>query len=337
VFGTGEYSKPHLTHQQQLALMVGRGLTCTDDAAATNLLKTVGYYRLSAYVYPFRQLAPFDPTLAGEISQPYRTDAVRDGITFDHIEALWRFDRKLRLLCLDAIETVEIGLRSRVAYVLGERDPLGHVHRGSLDPTACAQMARRDGGAGNEDAFDQWLAKYDQLKFEARSEDYVAHYQRKYGGDMPIWIAVEFFNFGALSRLFSLLEKTDQNKIAKEVGVSGGPLLGAWLRDINYIRNLCAHHSRLWNRQPTYKPAKFNPTQVSDDLAHAARMEPRNKIYIHLAILAYLVRHLDPRHNWPLSMRTLMKKFPQIPGVCPETDMGFPADWADAPLWTRAI
>jgi hypothetical protein len=66
-------------------------------------------------------------------------------------------------------------------------------------------------------------------------------------------------------------------------------------------------------------------------------MEPRNKIYIHLAVLAYLVRNLDPRQNWPLTMRTHLKKFRTIPGLSPETDMGFPADWVDAPLWTRSV
>jgi abortive infection bacteriophage resistance protein len=125
----GEYNKPHLTHEQQLALMVERGLACSDETKATSLLKTVGYYRLSAYVYPFRELLPFDRSLNREVAQPYRSDVIRDGITFDNIEALWRFDRRLRLLCLDAIETIEIGLRSRLAYVLGRRDPFGQVHR----------------------------------------------------------------------------------------------------------------------------------------------------------------------------------------------------------------
>jgi len=333
VHDVAEYTKPHLTHKQQLAQLVGRGLVCADESAAIDLLKTVGYYRLSAYIYPFREFMPSGPSQGGAAGQ-YRSDRVRDGITFDHIEALWRFDRKLRLLCLDAIETVEIGLRSRLAYVLGLRDPLGHVHRESLDASACSQPTGRGTQSTNHDAFDQWLVKYSELEYEARTEDYVVHHKRKYGGHMPVWIAVEFFNFGALSRLFALLNKQDQNTIAKDVGISGGPLLAAWLRDVNYIRNLCAHHSRFWNRQPTYKPAKFNPTQVSSELVHAARMEPRNKIYVHLAILGYLVRSLDPRQNWPLTLRTLIKKFPAVPGLSPEGDMGFPTEWADLPLWT---
>jgi abortive infection bacteriophage resistance protein len=116
--------------------MVERGLAYPDEPVVTDLLKMVGCYRLSAYVYPFRELMPFENTRDKGTAQPYRSSAIRDGITFDHVEALWRVDRKLRLLCLDAIETVEIGLRSRLAYLLGQRDPLGHGHRDSLDPTA---------------------------------------------------------------------------------------------------------------------------------------------------------------------------------------------------------
>jgi hypothetical protein len=117
------------------------------------------------------------------------------------------------LACPDettAIETVEIGLRSRLAYVLGLRDRLGHVHRESLDADACARPARRSGGQTGQDAFEQWTAKYNDLEHEAR------------------------------------------------------------------------------------RPGKFNPSQIGSTLAHAARMEPRNKVYIHLAVLAYLVRGLDP-------------------------------------------
>jgi abortive infection bacteriophage resistance protein len=312
--------------------MVDRGLACSDRAAAIDLLKTVGYYRLSAYVYPFREHVGLDLTPAGVNPQPYLSDTIRTGVGFEHVDALWRWDRKLRLLCLDAIETIEIGVRSRLAYVLGSRDPFGHVHRESLEAASCAD--RRAGQSAGLDAFDEWLAKYESLKHEARNEDFVEHHKRKYGEDMPIWIAVEFFNFGALSRLFRLLDKRDQNTIAKEVGVSGGPLLAAWLQDVNYVRNVCAHHSRLWNRRPTYKPRKFNPTQVGADLVHAARMEPRDKVYVHLAVLAYLVRNIDRRQNWPLGLRTHLKKFPEVPGLSPEGDMGFPSGWADLPLWT---
>lgn len=326
------YPKPHLSYEDQVATMVARGLECFDTEAAVALLKSVGYYRLSAYVYPFRELLHPD---AQRQASPvhYRTDAIRDGVNLKHVEGLWRFDRKLRLLCLDAVETVEIGLRTKVAYVLGERDPFGHVHRGSLDSDICRAPVRRN-DPGGLDAFDDWMARYAALQTKARSEDFVRHNLYKYGEPLPVWIAVEFLDMGALVRLYGLLDKRDQNRIAKEVGVSGGPLLAAWLEQINYVRNISAHHSRLWNRTLTYKTRRFNSAQVDPTLQHAAQSEPRDKAYLILAILAYLVRRLDPKANWPLTLRTHLRKFPDLPGLNVHDDMGFPEGWEDLPLWT---
>jgi len=151
-----------------------------------------------------------------------------------------------------------------------------------------------------------------------------------------VWIAVEFLDLGALSRLYHLMEKADQKQIAAEVGISGGPLLGSWLRDLNYLRNVCAHHSRLWNRRLTMTPPKFNPTQVHEPLVHVAQTEAneRRKVYTLLAELAYLVRHIDPASRWPESgLRTVVRKFPSDGLLSPETDMGFPQGWADFDLW----
>jgi len=132
------------------------------------------------------------------------------------------------------------------------------------------------------------------------------------------------------------MEKADQNTIASEVGVSGGPLLGSWLRDLSYLRNVCAHHSRLWNRRLTMTPRQFNPAQVHEPLRHAAQSAEaeRGKVYTLLAELAYLVRHIDPASRWPESgLRTVMRKFPADVALSPEADMGFPEGWAGLDLW----
>ena len=146
-------------------------------------------------------------------------------------------------------------------------------------------------------------------------------------------MGVEFLDFGALAKLFSLLDKRDQNAIAREVGIKGGALLRAWIRDLNYVRNMCAHHNRMWNRSLTYKARVFNQAQVDPDLSHAAQSGDRDKIYVQLACLAYLLRRIDPRSTWHLDLRTLVKKFPAIPGMAPETDMGFPEGWQAFPVW----
>lgn len=322
------YNKPHLSYEDQVQVMVGRGLACSDEAAAVQLLKQIGYYRMSAYVYPFREMLPPDEA---RISSPahYRSDAIRPGTTFEHVHALWRFDRKLRLKFLDALEVVEIGLRSRLANVLAARNVFGHLDKNSLDQTTCAELCPD----GCTDLFTDWLDRYEKLKGAAKNEDYMIHHLVKYGDPVPVWIAVEFLDFGALCRLYRLLEKSDQNAIAAAMGIKGGSLLRKWLRDLNYLRNLCAHHSRLWNRVLTYQSAKFNPNQVEPDLQHAAEWATRDKVYVLAASLAYLVRHIDPASTWHLDFRTHLRKFPDLPDKSPEGDMGFPNGWADLPLW----
>lgn len=328
------YPKPHLSYEEQLGKLLGRGLVCGDEEAALTLLRAVGYYRLSAYVYPFREMLPPDAPRTSSVH--HRAETMREGATFEQVAALWRFDRKLRLTCLDAIEVVEIGMRTKIAHVLGKRDAFGHVHREALDVEQCRKPPAKPtiGTLGPADAFEQWMDKYEALARPAQNEDYVKHNLAKYGEPLPVWIAVEFLDLGALVRLYRLLERSDQNAISDELGVTQGRLLGDWLRDLNYLRNVCAHHSRLWNRTLTMKPRKFSPKQVHDPLRHAAQTERRDKVYILLAELAYLVRHIDPTSRWPESgLRTVVKKFPSDGLLSPEADMGFPNGWEGLDLW----
>jgi abortive infection bacteriophage resistance protein len=322
------YNKPRLSYEAQVQLMIDRGLACSDPLSAAQLLKQVGYYRLSAYVYPFRELLPPDQARQSSPAH-YRSDVIRTGTSFEQVEALWKFDRKLRLKFLDALEVLEIGLRSRLGYVLSERDVFGHLDTKFLDAATCAEPCRD----GAMDLFTDWLERYEKLKDAAKNEDYMVHHRVKYGDPVPVWIAVEFLDFGALCRLYRLLEKSDQNAIAAHMGVKGGALLRKWLTSLNYLRNVCAHHSRLWNRVVTYQAAQFNPSQVEAELQHAARSLPRDKLYVLAASLAYLVRHIDPSTTWHLDFRTHVRKFPDVPDKSPEADMGFPVGWDALPLW----
>lgn len=119
-------------------------------------------------------------------------------------------------------------------------------------------------------------------------------------------------------------------------GVKGAAVFRSWMRQLNYLRNASAHHSRLWNRTLTIRSATWKSHQVPVDLAHALAA-PHDRIYVPAAITATLIRQIEPRCNWPLSLRTLMRKFPAVPGQTPETSMGFPSSWADLPLWSSPV
>lgn len=235
----------------------------------------------------------------------------------------------MRLTFLDALEVVEIGLRSELAHTLAQRNIFGHLDPAALDQTTCAELCPD----GTTTRFDDWMRRYEKLQNDAKNEDYMVHHRGKYGDPAPVWVAVEFLDFGALCKIYRLLKKPDQNALAASMGVRGGPLLGRWLRDLNYLRNLCAHHSRLWNRVLTYQSAQFNVSQVEDVLKHAADWHVRDKIYVLGAILAYLASRIDPASRWHVNFRGLVRKFPEVPGLTAEANMGFPPNWDNLPLW----
>jgi abortive infection bacteriophage resistance protein len=302
-------------------------LDCSGCDAARALSK-VGYYRLSAYTYPFREL--LGPNDQAESPVQFRAAKFAPGYKLTDALALYDFDHGLRSLCAEALKVVEVGLRVHVAHVLGKRNRFGHLERDALDEDACSEKASDNDG----DMFDYWTRRYLDLKRQAQAEDFVRHYILKYDGRLPVWVAVETLDFGGVIRLFSLLNRNDQNTIARSWGVKDGRRLHKWLLALGTLRNHCAHHSRLWNRNLTYAIGQFVPAIVDPELAHIARHPHPKKLYPAVAILAYLTVRIDPQSNWPRSLKTkVRKKFPSITRLSPESDMGFPAAWAEEALW----
>lgn len=325
------YSKPHRSYEQQLTLLESRGLVVADREGGLALLRRVGYYRLSAYVYPFRELLPDSERCVDSPAQ-FRAEQVRPGVTLGHVAELCRFDERLRLRILEGLATLEVGLRTQVAHVLGARDTFGHLNKAALDADACAKVRKTTSGL-EATAFEEWTQRYRKLQTDARSEDYVRHHLTKYGEPLPVWVAIEFLDFGAVAKLYSLLDRADQNAVAAELGVKGGRSLDSWLKSLNYLRNMAAHHNRLWNRSLTLKIGKFNEHQVGASLQHAAALEPLDKLYRALAATAYLVKRIEPTTRWHVNIRDHVRKFPQVPYLSASKDMGFPEGWDGLELW----
>lgn len=121
------YSKPFLTIAEQRGLMQSRGLEVADPPALDHALRTIGYYRLSAYTHTFRVRT------ASESGEAVVLDDYLPGTRAGQVLALYEFDRRLKLLVLNAVERIEIAMRFHVAHTLGKHDPLGHLHPASLD------------------------------------------------------------------------------------------------------------------------------------------------------------------------------------------------------------
>ena len=100
-----KFAKPPLPLPQQLAKWQSRGLVVNDAAKALHYLRFIGYYRFSAYTLPFQNPAHHDKHF-------------KPATTFERVLSLYVFDRELRLVVMDAIERVEVAVRSCVVNEL---------------------------------------------------------------------------------------------------------------------------------------------------------------------------------------------------------------------------
>jgi abortive infection bacteriophage resistance protein len=309
------YTKPHLSFDDQVQLLKSRRMIIDDPVAAAQLLSAVGYYRLSGYWYPYRR----------QLGPTQRDDQFVEGTTFNTVVRLYDADRRLKLHVLDAIERVEIALRVKIGFTLGKRGAYAHLHPTNLD----GQFTRSNGRQPSK--YDDWLAKL--LSAQARSsEEFIVHFQQKYDGRLPVWVATEIMDFGTTAHLYRGLKAADRNAIARELdvvdrhGLGNGHALGNWLRVLNYVRNTCAHHSRLWNRHLVYKIAARQLASIPE-LQHLSRPDvTHRRIYSTLCVLAF-VSHRVGQGDWASPLRELLSA--EVP-ACGRSlsELGFPADWA---------
>ena len=276
-----------------------------DRSTLIDRLEAVNYYRLSAYWYTFR-----DPQAAN--------DQLLPGTTLDTVWSRYVFDRQLRLLVMDAIERVEIAIRTQIVtrHVLahGPFDYLDRAHLPGLN-------------------VDDHRKLLDKIRTEARlsQEEFVKHYFTTYTSetDLPLWMAAELMTFGSMLTLFKGLTTRLKKDVALHYGLSV-PVLGSWLKALNVARNICAHHARLWNRTLGVKP--MLPESSASPDWYAPVPIPNDKVFGLLTVLHFLLQKVAPQSHWRDRLTALFAKYPAIPLHF----MGFPSNWTESPLWMTA-
>jgi abortive infection bacteriophage resistance protein len=157
------YNKPHLTFEKQLALLKSRGLEITDEKAALEYLRRLGYYRLSGYWRPFCEKSQI---AQGKNLNNQLEDRFLPGAKFQDAVLLYVFDKKLRLLILDAIERIEVAVRVDIAYLLGEEDRYAHANPNLLHGNFTKKINIRTGKTKHQ----EWLNKLEQLTSRSKEE-----------------------------------------------------------------------------------------------------------------------------------------------------------------------
>jgi abortive infection bacteriophage resistance protein len=319
------YTKRYLPIPEQIELLRGRGLSITDLGRAQRCLHRIGYYRLSGYWFPFRhQEIVFDR--AGREERRV-SDLFRTGTRFQDAMDLYVFDKKLRLLFIDAIERIEVALRVDIALILGTYAAL--AHRDGANFNAYFSRPNPDTGITPHCRF---LAKLDETMTRSR-EDFVISFAQKYDTPMPIWMCIELWDFGTLSTVLSGMKTIHLETLADRYGLPRYKLLVSWTQSINFVRNICAHHGRLWNRPPVQQPGptRFGEIPMLDHLAQDEYAQRR--LYSVAAALQYLMRTVNPDSSWGSRLAEHLATFPAIAGLSTR-HMGFQDHWSKLDLWT---
>ncbi len=318
------YAKPHLSIQQQISLLKDRGLTISNERSALKYLKHIGYYRLSGYWYPFREMIAANQ-LVGGIYQ--RKDSFIDGAKFQDVIDLYVFDKKLRMLLLDAIERIEVSVRNNIAHLLGQRDPFAHLNPAQLH----GHFVKHKDPQSNNSAYNKWLSNLNTL-INRSSEDFVNHYKEKYGFPFPIWVVIELWDFGMLSKFYQGMRVDDKLIVSQYYGIKDWRVMQSWLRCLNYIRNCAAHHNRIWNRNIVERPKlpKFDDIMSFNPILK--NTEYHTRIYTIICILIHFVEHINPGSAWKHRVSQLIKTFPESKAIN-ISSMGFPENWENHKIW----
>jgi len=296
-----QYAKPSLSLDQQIDLLAQRGMAVPDRALARHYLGHINYYRLRAYWLPFEE-----PNSVGDHRFRARTG-------FGDVLSLYVFDRRLKLLLLDVIERVEVSVRTQWAHQLAMR----HGPHAHLDG---ALFADRDKYGRCLDALREEIGR--------SHETFIEHYRRKYTSPAipPIWAACEVMSLGQLSKwLQNLRLRADRQAIAAGYGLDES-VLCSFLHHLSNVRNLCAHHSRVWNRRFTFT---MKIPRHPENLRRAFNPQADRRLYNTLAMLAHLVSIISPQSEWRRHLVELLEAHPQVQPA----KMGFPENWRTLATW----
>lgn len=301
------FDKRPFTFEEQAERLISRGLVA-DKTTLVQRLQATNYYRLTSYLYTFR-----------EDGERYRK-----GTTLEKVLELYRFDHGLRLLLLDAIETIEVHARTQLAYHFAHtHGAFAYLDRGNFPNF-------EDDRQHSREDFIEWERRLRQQVRRSQGkrgrEDFIVHFFNKYGDqhDMPpIWMMVELMDFGSVLSFYRGVATDLRRKLADSLGVHQKVALN-WLLALNTVRNRCAHHARLWNWNLGYPATIPERDPCWKVLSKADRK---------VAAVLHICRHwLEKAHvglHWPQRVEEHFAKFVDVDLKA----MGLVPGWTQREVW----
>jgi abortive infection bacteriophage resistance protein len=294
-----KFTKSYSTSEELVKLLQSRGLEINDEQKAGHYLKNIGYYRLSAYMYPFLQI-------------PKHEHLYKQGASFKKVMMLYRFDKKLRMLLLNEIEKIEIAIRESVMNIVSEM--LGD----NFWLTNSKHFA-------NTRAFTDTMNVIDK-EYRKSTEDFILHFKNTYVEPYPpAWILGELLTMGNVNMVYrNLKDDRIRKSIAQRFGLQP-KVFESWLTVLTLVRNSCCHHARVWNKLNSIHPVL--PKRIHRPWITLS-VNP-HRIYFDICIIKYFLDVVSPENDMHAKLCWLFVDFPEIDLRA----LGFPDGWEFEPIW----
>jgi abortive infection bacteriophage resistance protein len=297
------YAKPPLSPEQHIELLKERGLIISDEDRALRYLENISYFRLSGYMFYHQKRNG--------------THEFLSGVTFDDIINEYNFDKDLRFLILEYIERIEVALRTQLSNKYSVNHGFFWYNQSRLYTDLRVYNQIND-----------YITEY----FIDPQEVFLRSFKSKYTLESlpPSNMAFEILTFGSISKLFQGLKNDSEKQNISRHFKLPYTILASWFLFLTHIRNICAHHSRLWNKRLTAN--QFIIPRKSSLKFHGVLPQDFNyTVYGTIAIIQRLLNPINETNKFIEKLISLTDKYNSINTSL----MGFPGNWKEEPAWKQ--
>ncbi len=280
-----------------VAMLKERGLGFRNEEKAKHLLSNISYFRIKSYLKP--------------LIKDRSTGIFKDSVFFEDAYNLYKFDSALRKFIGAELEKIEVSLRTRISH------EMSNIYSAYwfADSSLFRNQSKHEAILNNMNA-----------ELQRSDDEQILDFMHTYSNPFPpSWMTMEITSFGTLSMLYKWFNGgRNRRSISRYYGVADG-VLESWLHCFVYVRNLCAHHSRLWNR--SLRIAAIYPRRT--DFSFISHNVQNDKVYYVICVIKYMLQTINPQNTFTERLKSLLEKYPSADPRA----MGFPDNWSEDSFW----
>lgn len=276
--------KKPTTIEEQIKLLESREVVIGDENFAKKFLRIYNYYFVTGYLHPYKT-----------------SDDKYKNISFNGIATQIKFDMRLREICMYALDIIEKGLKTIIAYEFSHNYENGNI------AYAYSLYFPND-----EDKHTRLMEHYNVSLNNNKELPYVKHNMKTYG-ILPTWVAIELFTLGNIEKFFSMLDTNTKKKIEDIIGFPKNKIQN-WIENLRIFRNMVAHNQRLYNFSILSMPKKAKEYN-----------KQTGKIFDYVIVMKYLFLDNEDWNTYVLPRLEYI--FDDFKDNIDLKCIGFPDDW----------